>query len=389
MSENLTAASSQWARRPDDERFLSLEALHEHTKARAENSAAEVMKHSQINVQGAEAGDHRAVMLDLADGEPATLTHWSFSQLASRAKVPADFCRVTHPEIAALALNYGLQVLPSRPGQEAMRDSSMLYYTEPNGSPAQVRAITSPSYGRIYDHQVVEMVAEAAGDVWKVPGARDWQTGENIEGYEETKEGTTLYASDRDCFLFLVNEETPVTIDRPDGGREQQLTRGFFVSNSETGAARFRLTVFLYDFVCENRIVWGAENVRELGIRHTSGAPERFRVEAAAMLRKFAQDDPSREAELVQRAMRAKLAMDDEGVAKWLRSQKFSARQASRAITRARAEEGKLETVWDAVQGLTATARDLPHQDQRVQLEEAAGKLLSASSLRRFEYAAA
>jgi hypothetical protein len=33
---------------------------------------------------------------------------------------------------------------------------------------------------------------------------------------------------------------------------------------------------FLYDFVCDNRMVCGAREVKEISIRHTKNAPERF-----------------------------------------------------------------------------------------------------------------
>ena len=39
-------------------------------------------------------------------------------------------------------------------------------------------------------------------------------------------------------------------------------------------------------------------------------------------------------------------------------------------------EQRPIENVWDAVQGITAIARDIPHQDNRIEVERLAGKLL-------------
>ena len=40
-------------------------------------------------------------------------------------------------------------------------------------------------------------------------------------------------------------------------------------------------------------------------------------------------------------------------------------------------EEGRpVETVWDAAQAITAIARDVPHQDDRILVERKAGALL-------------
>ena len=39
-------------------------------------------------------------------------------------------------------------------------------------------------------------------------------------------------------------------------------------------------------------------------------------------------------------------------------------------------EQKPIRNVWDAAQGITAIARDIPHQDARVTLERTAGSLL-------------
>ena len=75
-----------------------------------------------------------------------------------------------------------------------------------------------------------------------------------------------LYASDHDCFAFMVNESVTVD-DGSDGG----LCRGFFVSNSEVGAASLKFTS-LYRSVCGNHIVWGAKQAQE---RHCPHRQER------------------------------------------------------------------------------------------------------------------
>jgi hypothetical protein len=46
----------------------------------------------------------------------------------------------------------------------------------------ELRAVTGPDYGRIYDHELVAAVQRIAvngtGDTrWKVPGVLDWSTG--------------------------------------------------------------------------------------------------------------------------------------------------------------------------------------------------------------------
>ena len=50
---------------------------------------------------------------------------------------------------------------------------------------------------------------------------------------------------------------------------------------------------------------------------------------------------------------------------------------ASAALARHVEEEQKpADSVWDMAQAITAIARDIPHQDSRVELERKAGALL-------------
>jgi len=75
----------------------------------------------------------------------------------------------------------------------------------------ELRAVTGHFYCRIYDHELVEAVQRIAGNStgdtrWKVPGVLDWSTGVYNPDVAISRDTTTLYASDRDVFLFLVDD---------------------------------------------------------------------------------------------------------------------------------------------------------------------------------------
>ena len=53
---------------------------------------------------------------------------------------------------------------------------------------------------------------------WKVPGVLDWSTGIYNPQVDIGHETTTLYASDRDVFLFLVDNKNPIEAGRLSGG---------------------------------------------------------------------------------------------------------------------------------------------------------------------------
>ena len=74
----------------------------------------------------------------------------------------------------------------------------------------------------------------------------------------------------------------------------------------------------------------------------------------------------------------AKIASDDEERLEFLtRRAGLSNRLAKAAAARHIEEEGRpVQSVWDAAQAITAIARDVPHQDARIEVERKAGALL-------------
>ena len=138
----------------------------------------------------------------------------------------------------------------------------------------ELRAVTGPDYGRIWDHELVEAVMQIAGDGtgdtrWKVPGLLDWSTMTHNPFVEVTKDTTTLYASDRDVFLFLVDDAHPIEAGRLPNGDPDLYFRGFYCWNSEVGSKTLGMASFYLRAVCMNRNIWGAEGFEEISIRHS------------------------------------------------------------------------------------------------------------------------
>lgn len=202
-----------------------------------------------------------------------------------------------------------------------------------------------------------------AGGNWKVPAAS--------YSAAQPKRATTLYASDRDVFIFLVDPAHPIEVDG------ETLFRGFFAWNSETGAATFGLKTFLYRYVCDNRLIWGATDMQELRIRHTGGAPDRFAYEGGRYLERYANESTATLVEDIRAAKCKEIPLlKDQSMADWLQTRGFSKAEANASVTTAVAEEGRARSVWDIIQGVTAYARSIPHTNDRVDLETRAGKLM-------------
>ena len=127
-----------------------------------------------------------------------------------------------------------------------------------------------------------------------------------------------------------------------------------------------------------NRNLWGVENFQEIKIRHTKFAPDRFAYEAAPALQSFAHGATHNFLDGVKAAQDATIARTDEDRLEFLTKRAgLSQRMAKAAAARHVQEEQKpVRAVWDAAQAITALARDIPHQDSRIDLERKAGALL-------------
>ena len=158
-------------------------------------------------------------------------THWSFGQLAGLVGAPAAYLRQLPAALAGINLQYGLTSHRAEQVKTLETDDGRL----------ELRAVTGPDYGRIYDHELVAAVQRIAGNGtgdtrWKVPGVLDWSTGVYNPRVDVTQDTTTLYASDRDVFLFLVDDLNPIEAGRLPDGSPDLYFRGFYCWNSEVGA---------------------------------------------------------------------------------------------------------------------------------------------------------
>lgn len=366
----ITRASREWWKRPDDERYLTLDDLYQAILARAHESRVTTISNQSLLARGSgdPGGELYLVNEDLGTLDP---THWSLGQLATISRTPARWIREvatvpTGPAIAAHAINLGLRHLADRENVQLMSQPVA------SGSPRhELRCIVGPDYGRIYDHEVVRAVMDANEDGrWHVPAA-SYQA-------KNPKRATTLYASDRDVFVFLVDERNPISV-RVDG-MVRNLFRGFMVWNSEVGHHKFGFMTFLYDFVCDNRMVWGAREIKEISLKHTKNAPERFAREVRPMLRAYAEASVVDVEAKLQRAAEMKVGTSDEEVMDWLRRHEFKEKEGRKIVETAKAEEGGARTVWELVNGGTALARAIPYNDDRVALEKRVSGLLRAAA---------
>jgi len=213
----------------------------------------------------------------------------------------------------------------------------------------------------------------------KVPGVLDWTSMTHNPFVEVTKDTTTLYASDRDVFLFLVDDTHPIEAGRLPNGDPNLYFRGFYCWNSEVGSKTLGMASFYLRAVRMNRNIWGAEGFEEISIRHSKFAAHRFAHQAAPALENFANSSPAPFMAGIKAARERIVARKDDDREAFLRKQGFSKPDTAKIIANVLAEEGRApESIFDFVQGITALARTKPHQDTRLDLEGKAAKLLAS-----------
>jgi hypothetical protein len=121
----------------------------------------------------------------------------------------------------------------------------------------------------------------------------------------------------------------------------------------------------------------GVENFEEINIRHSKFAANRFAHEAAPALTHFADSSPAHFIEGIKTARARVVARTDEDRTSFLRTRGFSKSDTGKIIATVRDEEGHpAASLYDFVQGITAVARGKAHQDDRLELEGKARKLL-------------
>ena len=370
--ERIGRVSSEWFSRPADERYLSLSELFAAVRGRAERSRTRALESAAIHVEASRENPQRLTLMVPGSDVPLAPTHWSFGQLTSLIGAPAAYLRELPAPLAGINLQYGL----------TSHRAEQVKTLEVEEGRVELRAVTGPDYGRIYDHELVAAVQRIAGDGtgdtrWKVPGVLDWSTGIYDPGIDVTRDTTTLYASDRDVFLFLVDDLNPIEAGRLRDGSPDLYFRGFYCWNSEVGAKTLGIASFYLRAVCQNRNLWGIEDFEEITIRHSKYAASRFAHEAAPALARFANSSPMPFVNGIKAARERIVARTDEERSDFLRKRGFSKSEMAKIVETVLAEEGrKPESIFDFVQGITAVARGRPHQDARLDLETRAKKLL-------------
>jgi hypothetical protein len=375
------SAHEQWSSRPADQRFWDLQSLHNAVTAHRESAAEASLDMVDMRV---EAIDGRIEISGRA-GTHAEVTHFAFGQLAARADAPAAYLRSLPATLAVQNINHGLK-------NKAEHGPAKLLLHKNGGYFA--RAITSDKYSRLWNYSISEKLLRLADAGWSpapayVPWGHDASefdtriaTAEDAALSLTIKPGMTiapagLYASFEDMFVFLVQKDKVI-----DDGSKSGLMRGIIVWNSEVGKSTFGMQSFYFRGVCGNHIIWDAEDVKELRMRHVGLTDEKAFRGLEFELRKYADGSGSlmeakieKSRQFVLKSTKAEDVIDfvfDKGI--------LSRADAKRAIAAVVEDvDGPAFTAWGLAQGITRISQSEKNADKRTELDRASGKVLQVA----------
>ena len=352
------SAHREWALRPPDERYASVDALHQAARARRERTEDRDI----VAVDFRTKADNDALVLHDASGRMATLTHWSFGQLATIASAPPNYLRTLPASIASSAINVGL---------ERQRREQHRLLSE-RTAPWTIHAITSSRYVRVHHDELAGRVLDlmARYSAWHLPLA--YKDGEY--GAERVPSGA--YLGDRDMFLFLVDGNR--SLDDPTDPTDAGLFRGFILRNSDVGAAALSLDVFLFRAVCANHIIWGFHHVAGFRRRHVGTSIQDAWATSLDGVRNALDADTAHDRTVLLRATSQELGSTREAVLTTVMQRlDLSQRYAAEAYDLAEKHEPNPRSIWGFAQGLTRLSQRTSWQDGRFTLDRAASRLFA------------
>lgn len=346
----LLGAFRQWATRPEDERYPSLQAMYEDTYRYAQTAAEATIPFSNLRVENVE-GD---VQIVGKTNVPAKISHFAFGQIAGKIGAPANYLRRLPATLVVQNVNHGLKKV----GEDAANNALAMFHV--NGSMV-LRSLTTQRYERVWNYEVVSRLID-------IQERYGWQNLSDIG----LKNG--LYASDSDMFAFMIRPDI-----RVDDGTDEGLSRGFFVENSEVGAGALKITKFLYRHICGNHMIMGVKDVTVASFKHVGNIRKRFN-EATIKVEEYANESASEEEAIIRRARQITLGGTKEDVLDVLFGKGIASRklltEAYESGEQFAEVDGSPKTVYGMSNALTRLSQKSPFGNVRNEIDRAGAKCL-------------
>ncbi len=364
MSATIQTAARQYANRPQDERFPSLDAMIDDAIADKNHSGERTYNLKDLHVAPVDVEGSPAQSLELrSPNGGAQMSHWAFGQLARTLGAPASYLRDLPAPLAADCLNYGLSDSPAG-------TAANILIRQPNGKPPMIRACTSDSYARVWDADLYGRIAETItkrDPAWTLPPT--W-----------SGEPAGAYRGDRDSFLVIVNGGSIVNDPSLGTSGPGEMFRGLLVKNSEVGAASITIEQILFRYVCGNHMLWGAIVDQSYRRRHVGTRVLRDTIrEVSDIARRWAEQSPARDEAIIRGLIDHNVAATKDAVIDELKKMGATREQAETMYATCERTETNLNprSYWGIAQGATRASQESGYQDERYQLDRLAAQVLA------------
>jgi hypothetical protein len=349
-------ATHVYTARPRDTRYADLQTLvdtaAEDKRLSAERTLAVRDLHA-ITVNG-------EIMLAGPRGA-AHFTHWSWGQACRVVGAPARYLSDLAPDLGAQCLTHGLQRTDG---------DAVILVRAPNGRPEPViRAITSETYGRVWDADLGGALLSLQDQGWRPPTGDEMQT-----------RTPQCARSDRDSAITLIHPDTPIA----DPSSDLPLYRTVKILNSEVGAKGIWILVGMMRALCSNLQIWQFDRISTYKRRHVGAKALRDSIRAIARLsRELGDQSVARDEGILRLLTEHEIATTRVALVAELRELGATQVQAEAAYDSAEADERvSPRSYWGAAQGLTRIAQASGYEDQRLQLDRIAGQVLARGRAR-------
>jgi len=360
MNANLTTAR-EYASRPADQRFPSLGALiadakHERELSKEVAYNLKDLRAASTWVEGANAA---TLQLESPKGR-ARFSHWSFGQLCRMLGAPASYLRELPPTIAADCLNHGLTAAENG-------TSANLLVRAANGTPEPViRACTSKTYGRVWDHElysaVDDLIARHSG--WTVE---------------------SVTRGDRDSVLTISNKRATLQdpsvqriVNDPQADVGGIMYRSLTIGNSEVGGGSVWYEGGIFRARCKNLMLWSAVVESRYRRRHVGSHVLRDVVRNLSHFAfRYLEQSSERDEAIIRQLIDREIASTREGVIDELRAMGATQEQAQQAYATCEMyEAASPRSFWGVVQGMTRASQQTEYSSDRLELDRLAAQIL-------------
>lgn len=360
-------AAREYASRPADERYASVAELVAAARHDREYSKEVTYNLRDLRaVSSARPGDPNlqpvaSVQLQSPKGS-AGFTHWSFGQLCRQLGAPAAYLRELPADLAADCLNHGIR-------SATVGQTASLLVQAPNGRPAPtIRACTSDSYGRLWDGELYAAVQDY------------------IIARDPSWECQLATRSDRDSYLTITNKRAALQdpsvahiVNDPAADVGGIMYRSLTIGNSEVGARSLWIDGGLWRARCKNLMLWSASTESSFRRRHVGTKVVRDAIrEISRFAVRFVQQSAARDEAIIRGLIDRELASTKDAVIDELQVIGASREAAEAAYARCEeTEAASPRSFWGAAQGITRISQDSAYQDERIELDRLAAKVLA------------